>query len=169
MPRQPGERPEFRRAAQVACGQRLLRLRLVVVAKRGDPRRRILRGGDPEKMAAAATQSAAPMINIDPSRFLPPEEPDGLDRLRKAVAESLDGRLDVAVGREQQGPPDDQAAGNGKGGAGNGQGGGGKAAGAGAGAGDDADPSSGTEIPTTVPRRMKSRRDSRPAANSSIT
>jgi hypothetical protein len=30
-----------------------------------------------EKMAAAATQSAAPMINIDPSRFLPPEEPDG--------------------------------------------------------------------------------------------
>ena len=30
------------------------------------------------------------------------------------------------------------------------------------------EPSSGTEIPTTVPRRMKSRRDSRPAANSSI-
>ena len=30
------------------------------------------------------------------------------------------------------------------------------------------DPSSGTEMPTTVPRRMKSRRDSRPAANSSI-
>ena len=30
------------------------------------------------------------------------------------------------------------------------------------------DPSSGTEMPTTVPRRMKSRRDSRPAANSSM-
>src|SRR5271165_505138 len=29
-------------------------------------------------------------------------------------------------------------------------------------------PSSGTEMPTTVPRRMKSRRDSRPAANSSM-
>ena len=30
------------------------------------------------------------------------------------------------------------------------------------------DPSSGTEMPTTVPRRMKSRRESRPAANSSM-
>ena len=30
------------------------------------------------------------------------------------------------------------------------------------------DPSSGTEMPTTVPRRTKSRRDSRPAANSSM-
>ena len=30
------------------------------------------------------------------------------------------------------------------------------------------DPSAGTEMPTTVARRMKSRRDSRPAANSSI-
>src|SRR2546423_10284990 len=30
------------------------------------------------------------------------------------------------------------------------------------------DPSSGTEIPTTVPRRMKSRRDRRPAADSSL-
>ena len=31
------------------------------------------------------------------------------------------------------------------------------------------EPSTGTEMPTTVPRRMKSRRDSRPAANSSMT
>ena len=30
------------------------------------------------------------------------------------------------------------------------------------------DPSAGTEMPTTVARRMKSRRDSRPAANSSM-
>ena len=30
------------------------------------------------------------------------------------------------------------------------------------------DPSTGAEMPTTVARRMKSRRDSRPAANSSI-
>jgi hypothetical protein len=30
------------------------------------------------------------------------------------------------------------------------------------------DPSSGTDMPTTVPRRMKSRRESRPAANSSM-
>ncbi len=30
------------------------------------------------------------------------------------------------------------------------------------------DPSSGIEMPTTVPRRMKSRRESRPAANSSM-
>ena len=30
------------------------------------------------------------------------------------------------------------------------------------------EPSSGTDRPTTVPRRMKSRRESRPAANSSI-
>ncbi len=30
------------------------------------------------------------------------------------------------------------------------------------------DPSTGTEMPMTVPRRMKSRRDSRPAANSSM-
>ncbi len=31
------------------------------------------------------------------------------------------------------------------------------------------EPSTGTEMPTTLARRMKSRRDSRPAANSSMT